>query len=124
MMWTQWIGVGATMGALGVGAGAFGAHALKARLDGHDLAIFETAVRYQFFHVFAIMCVGLVCTRINHPALTTAGWLFVAGTLIFSGSLYALVLTDNRWLGAVTPIGGALLIAGWIALAYGAFAIS
>ena len=101
-------------GALGVGLGAFGAHALAARLSPADLATFETGARYQMFHAVALLGVGAWLDR--HPAgrLQWAARAFGLGVLIFSGSLYALVLTGHRWLGAVTPIGGVALIAGWI----------
>lgn len=101
-------------GALGVGLGAFGAHALAARLSPADLATFETGARYQMFHAVALLGLGAWIGR--HPArrLAWAARAFGFGTLVFSGSLYALVLTGQRWLGAVTPIGGVALIAGWI----------
>ncbi len=101
-------------GAFGVGLGAFGAHALAARLSPADLATFETGARYQMFHAVALLGVGAWLDR--HPArrLQWAARAFGLGVLIFSGSLYAVVLTGHRWLGAVTPIGGVALIAGWI----------
>ena len=101
-------------GAFGVGLGAFGAHALAARLAPADLATFETGARYQMFHAVALLGVGAWLDR--HPArrLQWAARAFGLGVLIFSGSLYAVVLTGHRWLGAVTPIGGVALIAGWI----------
>lgn len=101
-------------GALGVGLGAFGAHLLAARLAPADLAIFETAARYQMFHAVALL--GLAAWIERHPAprLSWAARAFGSGILVFSGSLYALVLTGHRWLGAVTPVGGVALIAGWI----------
>lgn len=101
-------------GALGVGLGAFGAHALATRLSPADLATFETGARYQMFHAVALLGVGAWLDR--HPAqrLEWAARAFGLGVLIFSGSLYTLVLTGHRWLGAVTPIGGVALIAGWV----------
>ena len=104
------------MGGLGVIAGAFGAHALRGRLGPDDLAIFETAVRYQMYHALALLGVGLWLERVPGPALEWAARLFVLGVVIFSGSLYGLVLSGQRWLGAVTPVGGLALIAGWIAI--------
>lgn len=101
----------------GVAAGAFGAHALKTRVDADLLAVFETAARYQMYHAMAIVCLGLLASRIDQSMLQVSGFSFLAGTIIFSGSLYALVLTGNRSLGAITPIGGALLIFGWLMLA-------
>ena len=109
--------LGALLGGLGVAAGAFGAHALRARLGPRDLEIFETAVRYQLVHALALFAVawGIGCHR---RLGTLAGWLLLGGTLVFSGSLYLLVLTGQRWLGAVTPVGGVALIAGWGVLAW------
>lgn len=106
-------------GFLGVALGAFGAHALKARLSADDLAIFETAVRYHLVHAVALIALAALAQRIPAGAASVAGWSFSAGILIFSGSLYLLVLTGPRWLGAVTPIGGTALLVGWAALAWG-----
>ncbi len=100
----------------GVAAGAFGAHALKTRLQPDMLAVFETAARYQMYHAMAIVCLGLLSSRIDQSLLQVSGFSLLGGTLLFSGSLYALVLTGNRSLGAITPIGGALLIFGWLML--------
>jgi uncharacterized membrane protein YgdD (TMEM256/DUF423 family) len=121
MLWTVWVGLGAVFGALGVGLGAFGAHALKTKLSPEDLAIFEISVRYQMYHAMALIGVGVVAMRIDSTLLKIAGWAFVMGILIFSGSLYALVGTGVRILGAVTPIGGVALIAGWLLLAIASF---
>ena len=106
---------------LAVALGAFGAHALKGRLDADMLAVFETGVRYQMVHALALLAVGWACTRWPGPAVTTSGWLFVAGTVFFSGSLYALALSGTRWLGAVTPIGGVAWLAAWLLLAWAAW---
>lgn len=106
---------------LAVALGAFGAHALKARLSPDMLAAFEVGVRYQMVHALALLAVGWACTRWAGPALTTSGWLFVAGTVVFSGSLYALALSGTRWLGAVTPIGGVAWLAAWLLLAWAAW---
>ncbi len=106
---------------LAVALGAFGAHALKARLDADLLAAFEVGVRYQMAHALALLAVGWACTRWPGGAVTASGWLFVAGTVIFSGSLYALALTGTRWLGAVTPIGGVAWLAAWLCLAWAAW---
>lgn len=113
--------IGSVFGGLGVAAGAFGAHGLKARLAPDLLAVFDTAVRYQMYHAFALLAVGLVITRMPHRAVTASGWLFIVGVLVFSGSLYILALTGVRWWGAVTPIGGLAMIAGWLSLAWGVF---
>lgn len=105
------------LGALSVMIGAFGAHALRPLLtQTNRLDTFETAVKYQFYHTLALLAVGLLLYHINHTALSVAAWCFVLGILIFSGSLYVLCLSGITWLGAITPIGGTLLIAGWIAL--------
>ncbi len=112
---------GAALAGIAVAAGAFGAHALRARLSPGDLAIFETAVRYQMYHALALLAVAWASTLVPDVAFVRwAGLCFIAGVLIFSGSLYLLVLTDTRWLGAITPIGGVALIGGWICLALAA----
>ena len=115
--------LGSISGGLAVALGAFGAHALKARLTPDLLTTFESGVRYQMYHALAMLAVALATTRL--PAanlLNLAGWLFVAGTLLFSGSLYLLCITRKRWLGAVTPFGGLAFIAGWVCLAIAALA--
>ena len=102
-----------------VALGAFGAHALKARLSPEMLAAYETGVRYQMFHALALLAVAWASTRWpGSAAITASGWLFVAGTVLFSGSLYALSLTGVRGLGAVTPIGGVAWLVGWACLAW------
>ena len=111
--------VGAVLGALGVVLGAFGAHALRSHLEPRDLEVFETAVRYQMYHAFALIAAARLLSR-NVPYAGHAAWAFGIGVAIFSGSLYLMVATGQRWLGAVTPIGGAALIAGWCLLALAA----
>lgn len=111
-------GAGALAALLAVGLGAFGAHALEGRLDARDLATFETGVRYQMYHALALLVVAWAVGRWPGAATTFAGWAFVAGIVVFSGSLYLLVLTGPRWLGAVTPLGGLSFLAGWAALAW------
>lgn len=108
----------AVFGLLGVAAGAFGAHLLKNRLSQDLLEVFEVAVRYQMYHALSLLAVGLLASRANSPALATAGYAFILGTLVFSGSLYLLVLTGQRWLGAITPLGGTALLVGWAALCW------
>ncbi len=115
----NWFAIGALSAGLGVALGAFGAHGLKARVSADLLAVFETGVRYQMYHALAMLAVGWAATRWSSSWIPAAGWCFLAGTLIFSGSLYVLVLSGQRWLGAVTPIGGVAFIAGWALLAAG-----
>lgn len=112
--------LGALSGAMGVAAGAFGAHALRARLEPRMLEVFETGARYQMHHALALIAAAWIAGRWPGTLSTASGWLFVAGTLFFSGSLYAMALTGVRALGAITPIGGVCFIAGWICLALAA----
>jgi uncharacterized membrane protein YgdD (TMEM256/DUF423 family) len=109
--------LGCVFGLVAVAAGAFGAHALRARLSAELLAVFETAARYQMVHALALLAVALVAARAPSAAASAAGWLFAVGIVLFSGSLYALALTGIRVLGAVTPLGGVCFLAGWVALA-------
>jgi uncharacterized membrane protein YgdD (TMEM256/DUF423 family) len=110
--------VAAILGFLGVALGAFGAHGLRSRLSPEMLAVFETAVRYQMYHVFALLIVSAAIGHLgNARLLVMAGWFFFAGILIFSGSLYALALTSTSALGAITPFGGLALLIGWAILA-------
>jgi uncharacterized membrane protein YgdD (TMEM256/DUF423 family) len=111
--------LGAVSGLLAVAAGAFGAHAMRARLSADLLAAFETGARYQMYHALALLVVAWAATRWPGPPMRAAGWLFVAGTVIFSGSLYLLALTGARGFGAVTPVGGLAFLAGWLALTLG-----
>lgn len=110
--------LGATLAGLAVAAGAFGAHGLRARLSPEMLTIFETAVRYQMYHALGLLAVAWATTRWPGSAAPIAGWLLVAGIVVFSGSLYVLTLTGVRWLGAITPIGGVAFLAGWALLAW------
>jgi uncharacterized membrane protein YgdD (TMEM256/DUF423 family) len=118
------LALGAASAVIAVAAGAFGAHALRARLDARGLEIWETAARYQMYHALALVLVALLIERAGATrratALGGAGWAFVAGTLLFSGSLYTLALTGVTKLGAITPLGGVAFIAGWVVLAYAA----
>ena len=113
--------LGSCSGFLAVTLGAFGAHGLKDRLGPDMLAIFEVGVRYQMYHALALLAVAWAFTRWPGPGVKSAGWLFVAGTVIFSGSLYLLSLTGARWLGAITPLGGLAFMAGWLCLAWTAW---
>lgn len=115
----NWLVVSALLGGLGVALGAFGAHGLKKIVDPDLLQVWETGVRYHLFHTLALFGIGLLRRQIEGTALTVGGWLFVAGITIFSGTLYLMTVTGARWLGAITPIGGLSLIAGWVALAIG-----
>src|SRR6476659_3272802 len=112
--------LGSISALIAVAAGAFGAHALRARLPADLLAVFETGARYQMYHALGLLAVAWAVTRWPGPWPVRAGWLFLAGTVLFSGSLYALALTGVRWLGAVTPLGGVAFLAGWLCLALGA----
>lgn len=113
---------GSLFGGLGVVLGAFAAHTLKGRLTPELLATLETGVKYQTYHALALLIVALVpARRYASTLLTVSGWLFVLGTLLFSGSLYLLTLGGIEWLGAITPVGGTALIIGWFCLAAAAF---
>jgi len=108
--------LGAAFALVAVGAGAFGAHALRARLTPDLLAVFETGARYQMYHALALLGVAWAAAQWPSSLVAAAGWLFVFGMVVFSGSLYLLALSGIRWLGAVTPLGGVAFLAGWAAL--------
>ena len=112
----RWIAVGAAMGALMVVLGAFGAHALKERFDAQELDWWRTAVQYHAWHALALVLFGL--TRQRRPGAALPGWLFLLGIVLFCGTVYGLALGAPRWFGAITPIGGAAWILGWIAFAW------
>lgn len=114
------VALGATFGGVSVLLGAFGAHALRARLTPEDLATFEIGVRYQMYHALALFVVAWATTQWDSPAIPAAGWAFVTGIVVFSGSLYVLVFSGMRWLGAITPIGGVAFLIGWALLAWAA----
>ncbi len=114
----NWSVLGAAAMAVGVAAGAFGAHGLKARLDEQAMAWWHTAAQYHFIHALGLFAVDAVARR--GASVSLAGWALVVGLVLFSGSLYVMALTGLRWLGAVTPIGGTAWIVGWIALAVAA----
>lgn len=113
-------GIGCAFAFIAVGAGAFGAHGLKTRLSADMLGVFEIAVRYQMYHALALLAVAWAATRWPGTLITVSGVCFIAGILIFSGSLYLLSLTGIRWLGAITPIGGLGFLAGWACLMWAA----
>jgi uncharacterized membrane protein YgdD (TMEM256/DUF423 family) len=110
--------IGAVFAALSVAAGAFGAHSLKAIVPAEMLTVFETAARYQMYHALALLIVGGMASHVPERDIRIAGWCFVNGIVLFSGSLYIVALTGTRWVGAITPLGGAAFLAGWIALAW------
>ncbi len=107
------LGLGFSLGGVGVAAGAMLAHALDGRISESNLQIFETAARYHLIHALALILIGLAAARWPIRSWNGPGWLMFTGTLIFSGSLYALALTDRAWLGAITPVGGVMLVLAW-----------
>lgn len=109
--------LGAMSGALGVILGAFGAHGLQDKLSEKMMKVWQTGVEYQFYHTFALLIVGMLALKFQSGLLTSSGWSFVVGILLFSGSLYALALSGISKLGAITPIGGLFFILGWVLLA-------
>jgi uncharacterized membrane protein YgdD (TMEM256/DUF423 family) len=113
--------VGALSAFVAVAAGAFGAHGLKSRLSAEMLNAFEVGVRYQMYHAFALIVTAWAQSRWPAAQLTLSGWLFIVGTLLFSGSLYLLSLTGLKWRGAITPLGGLAFLAGWLCLAWAAW---
>ena len=110
---------GSISGFLAVALGAFGAHLLKDRLAPEMASIFEVGVRYHMYHALALLAAGWAVARWPNPTVVAAGWLFLAGIIIFSGSLYLLSLSGMRWLGAITPIGGLAFLLGWLCFAWG-----
>ena len=117
--------IGSILAGLSVAGGAFASHALKSRLSDRALEIFETGTKYQMYHSLALLLVALLLIRLETPLVTliSAGYAFIVGILIFSGSLYALSLTGIKWLGAITPFGGAAFLIGWGSLAIAAWSI-
>lgn len=112
--------IGAIFGALSVGLGAFGAHGLRGKVDDRMIDVWATAAQYNMTHALALIAVAWVMSRTEHVAAQVAGWAFVVGIVLFSGSLYTMVLTGQRKLGAITPLGGLAFIVGWLALAFAA----
>jgi len=118
----NWIAVAATALAVAVSLGAFGAHALRARLDAYSLDVYQRAVFYHFIHALGLLLVSLLARAGAIPLQTgdRIGWLLLAGIVLFSGSLYLLAVTGARWMGAITPFGGVSFIAAWVWLAWAA----
>ena len=110
--------LGTLSAAIAVALGAFGAHVLRGRVTPELANVFETGARYHMYHALGLIGVAWMATRWPGAATNAAGWLFVAGTILFSGSLYVMTLTGQRWLGAITPLGGVAFILGWLALAW------
>jgi uncharacterized membrane protein YgdD (TMEM256/DUF423 family) len=120
------LSIGAILGGLSVAGGAFASHALREKISERSLEIFETAARYQMYHALALLLVALLLSIYQQsppPTLLASGWLFIIGIALFSGSLYALSLTNVKILGAIAPLGGAAFIAGWGALAFAAWSL-
>jgi uncharacterized membrane protein YgdD (TMEM256/DUF423 family) len=115
-MSTVFFRMGVASAGMAVALGAFGAHGLRAMVTPEMLAVFETGARYQMYHALALVAIGLAFGRLQGRTAAAAAWLFVAGTVLFSGSLYVLTLTGTRWWGAVTPLGGVAFLAGWALL--------
>ncbi len=114
--------MGALLAGIGVALGAFGAHGLKDRLSPDLLAVYHTAVEYQFLHAFALILLGLfVAARGESSGTTVAAWAFGCGIAVFSGSLYLMAATGVRWLGAITPFGGVAFLVGWALFAWAAW---
>ena len=112
------LATGAALALLAVVSGAFAAHGLKTMLDAHQLALFETAARYQMYHALALLVVGLLASarQFSRPLLKLAAFAFILGIFLFCGSLYLLALSGITWLGAITPLGGTAFLAGWLAM--------
>lgn len=124
-MYSTFVKIAAILGALAVGLGAFGAHALKQRTNEAVIGIFETGVRYQFYHVLALLLVSILYKDFTGKWMIYSGWLFIAGIIFFSGSLYLLTYIkmvakpEFNWVGAITPLGGLAFIAGWLCMFIG-----
>ncbi|MBH22540.1 MAG: hypothetical protein CMG73_04025 [Candidatus Marinimicrobia bacterium] len=122
-MMKSWIIFGALLAALAVLLGAFGAHGLKGKISPEDLTIFETGVRYHMYHALGLILMSVLGLYYYPEMIQLPAILLSVGILLFSGSLYILVLTGLRWMGAITPIGGVAFIAGWLLLAYRMFKV-
>ena len=110
----NFIAIGSILGCIVVVLGAFGAHGLKDVLDDHGKSIYDKAVLYQMFHVVVILIIGIIEKIVPEIQLQLVGWIFLLGIILFSGSLYILAITEIKWLGMITPIGGLLFIIGWV----------
>lgn len=121
MTWRICLMIGGASGFLAVTAGAFGAHGLKGKLAPDMLEVFETAAKYQMYHALALLAVGCLGRTGITSGLALAGWSFLIGTILFSGSLYLLAVSGHKWLGAITPLGGLAFLVGWFAIAAGAW---
>ena len=126
MKGTTWIAIGCMLGGIAVILGAFGAHGLKQRVASGQMTVeqmewFETGARYQFYHVFGILALGMLALRAGGSLVDAAGWAFVIGIVLFSGSLYVMTFTGMKKLGMITPIGGLAFIFGWFLMAYAAW---
>ena len=120
----RFLWLGALSACIAVAAGAFGAHALRDAVTADRLVVWETAARYQMYHALALLVVAYLAGQKSAGPARVSGWLFVAGTVLFSGSLYALTLTGITLLGAITPLGGVAFLAGWLVLAWGVWRTS
>ena len=114
-----WFAAGAALAGLGVLLGAFGAHGLRERIAPDLLAVYDTGIRYHLIHALGLLAVSWAAARWPSPWVGAAGWLFAAGIVVFSGSLYLLAVTGARWLGAITPLGGLCFLIGWAVLTVG-----
>ena len=112
--------IGSFSAFVAVAAGAYGSHGLKGKLSADMLNVFEIGVRYQMYHALALIGVSFASVQWPGKLITLSGWLFLIGTVFFSGSIYILCLTGVKWLGPITPLGGSMLQAGWLCLAIGA----
>ena len=117
----EWIIIGSVFAALSVLIGAFGAHGLKSKISSEDLIVFEIGVRYQMYHSIGLIFLGIIGFNFPNEIIKISGYLFCSGILLFSGSLYILAITNLRWLGAVTPIGGFCFLLGWLILAFNVY---
>jgi uncharacterized membrane protein YgdD (TMEM256/DUF423 family) len=115
----HFLAIGSLSAFLAVAAGAFGAHALREAVSPDRLEVWETAARYQMYHALGLLVVAYLAGQKTTGPARISGWLFVVGTVLFSGSLYALTVTGITWLGAITPLGGLAFLAGWLVLAWG-----